>query len=439
MKHRPTLKQAEFLLRADAAEALYGGAAGGGKSDALLMAALQFADVPGYAAILFRRTYTDLALPGALMARAAAWLGGTAARWEDKAKTWHFPSGATLSFGYLDASNDKYRYQSSEFQFVGFDELTQFPEEDYLYLFSRLRRLTDSRVPLRMRAATNPGGIGHAWVKRRFLSEAGLRDGRLFVPARLDDNPHLDREEYARALLNLDPFTRRQLLEGDWSEFQGNHFHPAGWPRYRLSGDAFALDGRRPLILASDAWRFAVVDPATEAKRTADYTCILVCAVAPGGELLILDVLRRQLDVGDIVAALAAVCRAWRPLAFVGLECVAFQRLLAAEAARHPDIPSPIRPLKPRGKGKLARAVAAINKAEAGEVYLPHEAGWLDDFVTEVAAFTGLRNQHDDQVDCLAYAVLAANEFRDELDTEPPWGVLVPGRRDPFAPWPGGW
>src|SRR5262245_15565615 len=81
IKHKPTAKQAEFLALAEASEVLYGGAAGGGKSDALLMGALQFVDVSGYAAILFRRTYTDLSLPGALMSRATEWLGDTAARW----------------------------------------------------------------------------------------------------------------------------------------------------------------------------------------------------------------------------------------------------------------------------------------------------------------------------------------------------------------------
>lgn len=218
--HEPTPKQAEFLLMEDR-EAMFGGSAGGGKSDALLMAALQYVEVPNYAAILFRRTYADLALPGALMDRARGWLAGTAARWSERDKTWTFPSGATLSFGYLEHENDKYRYQSAEFQFIGFDELTQFTESQYRYLFSRLRRLEGSKVPLRMRAASNPGGVGHEWVRQRFIIEKN----HLFVPAKLDDNPHLDRDEYIRSLRELDPVTRQQLLDGDWSARQaGNKF-----------------------------------------------------------------------------------------------------------------------------------------------------------------------------------------------------------------------
>jgi predicted phage terminase large subunit-like protein len=211
--HLPTSKQKAFL-DLDCREALFGGAAGGGKSDCLLMAALQHVDVPGYAAILFRRTFADLSLPGALMDRAREWLSGTAARWNEQEHTWHFPSGASITFGYLETENHKYRYQSAEFAFVGFDELTQFTESQYTYLFSRLRRLAGSDVPLRMRAASNPGGVGHEWVRSRFID--AVEPGRVFVSAKLTDNPYLDQAEYRASLMNLDPVTREQLLAGNW-------------------------------------------------------------------------------------------------------------------------------------------------------------------------------------------------------------------------------
>ena len=147
------------------------------------MAALQYVDVPGYAALLFRRTYADLNLPGALMDRAHQWLGATAARWNAHDHRWTFPSGATLTFGYLETERDKYRYQSSELQYIGFDELTQFPESQYTYLFSRLRRLGDSEVPLRMRSASNPGGEGHEWVRARFVDAQATRSASSSRPA----------------------------------------------------------------------------------------------------------------------------------------------------------------------------------------------------------------------------------------------------------------
>lgn len=230
--HWPHPPQEAFLWLENL-EALYGGAAGGGKSDALLIAALQYIDVPGYAALLLRKTFADLNLPGAIMNRSQAWLAGTSAKWNDNEKQWTFPSGATLTFGYLQTSNDRYRYQGAEFQFIGFDELTQFDEADYSYLLSRLRRPAEgilSQIPLRMRAASNPGGKGHRWVKRRFIDRAPAPDdpldtpercaARVFVPARLIDNPSVDQDAYTQALSGLDPQTRKQLLDGDWNARQ---------------------------------------------------------------------------------------------------------------------------------------------------------------------------------------------------------------------------
>lgn len=233
---KPTPRQQLFLDLEDKLEVFYGGAAGGGKSSALLMAALKYVHVPNYAALLLRRSYTDLALPGALMDRAYQWLNGKA-HWSGMEKKWTFPSGATVTFGYLATEVDKFNYQGAEFQYIGFDELSQFTESQYTYLFSRLRRLKDGNVPIRMRSGSNPGGVGALWVKERFIpddftpefaleervwdkegedEETGEKLTRYFVPARLDDNPHLDQTQYEFSLRNLDPVTRAQLRRGDW-------------------------------------------------------------------------------------------------------------------------------------------------------------------------------------------------------------------------------
>lgn len=208
--HDPFEKQVEFLILEDE-EAMYGGQAGGGKSDAILMAALQYVDVEDYAALILRRSYKDLSLPGALMDRSHAWLRHTKAKWNAIDHSWTFPSGATLTFGHLQHGNSIYQYQGSELQFVAFDELTQFTEQMYLYLFSRTRRLEGSIVPIRIRSASNPGGVGHQWVRQRFIFE-----DRPFIPASFRENPHIDREQYDKALDNLDWITRQQLKFGDW-------------------------------------------------------------------------------------------------------------------------------------------------------------------------------------------------------------------------------
>ncbi len=206
------------------------------------MAALQYVDVPGYSALLVRRTYADLSKPGALIHRAHEWLTGSGAKWNERDKQWTFPSGAILSFGYLETPIDRYRFQGAEYQFIGIDEISQLEEDSYTYLFSRLRRLKDSPVPVLMRCASNPGGIGADWVKERFIPdeftvddaieckvwEKEGKDGevRAFVPARLADNAALDQEEYRKALFQLDEVTGRQLLLGDWSVKQKGNIFP---------------------------------------------------------------------------------------------------------------------------------------------------------------------------------------------------------------------
>jgi predicted phage terminase large subunit-like protein len=211
----PSMPQKVFL-RTNAIEALFGGAAGGGKSSALLMAALQYVDIPGYSAILFRRTFADLSLPGALMDRFKAWVDEyDDVHWNANSYVATFPSGARISFGYLNNTNDYLRYKGSEFQFIGMDEVTEIRESDYRYLFSRLRRPASgplSQVPLRMRAASNPAPN---WVRQRFIVE-GTEKNRIFVPSKLTDNPGIDADSYRQALQALDPIERRRLEEGDW-------------------------------------------------------------------------------------------------------------------------------------------------------------------------------------------------------------------------------
>ena len=211
----PSITQKVFL-RSYALEGLFGGAAGGGKSSALLMAALQYVDVPGYSAILFRRTYADLSLPGALMDRFRQWVANyDDVHWNNNTYIATFPSGARISFGYLNNVNDYLRYKGSEFQFIGMDEVTEIRESDYRYLFSRIRRPASgplANVPLRMRAASNPAPN---WVRQRFIVE-GKTENRIFVPSMLTDNPGIDADSYRQSLAALDPVERRRLEMGDW-------------------------------------------------------------------------------------------------------------------------------------------------------------------------------------------------------------------------------
>lgn len=222
--HLPTPKQAELLMATER-EVLYGGAVGGGKSDALLMAALQYVQLPGYSAIIFRRTLSDLQQEDGLIPRSHDWLAGTDAHWNGQEHRWTFPSGASVSFGYMKTLNDRERYKSAAFTRQLWEELTTFKEAQYTYVQSRSRRKSGFPVPIQTFAATNPDGEGADWVADRFVCpdpDTGeprpelLEAGRRFIPATLDDNPHLDVEEYDQQLMLLDAVSRSQLRHGIW-------------------------------------------------------------------------------------------------------------------------------------------------------------------------------------------------------------------------------
>lgn len=392
--HQPTTKQAAFLLLNNR-ESLYGGAAGGGKSDALLMAALQYVDIPDYAALLLRRTYRDLSLPGALLPRADEWLSPTDARWHDESKTWYFPSGATLTFGYLENAKDQYRYQSSAFQFIGFDELTQFEENQYRYLFSRLRRLKGVTIPIRMRSATNPGGIGGPWVYQRFLVE-GKSKGRLFIPAKLEDNPHLDQDDYISSLDELDPVTKAQLLKGDWEiRESGNKFQRA-W--FKLVND-FPGDALKFVRF----WDLAATEP--KPGKDPDYT-VGTLAVIKEGVYYVIDVIRfrgtpmyleaqllqtAQLDHERFGNRLEIWIEQEGGASGKGYIDHLLRKVLVGFTARgqHPT------------KDKEFRSNPVSSAAEAGNIRLVR-GKWINDWLDEFEIFP--LGPHDDQVDSMSGA-----------------------------------
>ena len=311
----PSPPQQVFLLLDDHEEVFYGGAAGGGKSSALLMAALQYIDVPGYSALLLRRSFSDLEQPGALMDRARTWLSGTDAYPRAGGRRWIFPSGARIVFGYVSSHNDVLQYQSAEYQFIGIDELTEWEKRTYQFLFSRLRRprnvgqlppsddgVTLADVPLRMRSASNPGGPGHEWVKDHFVDRRTRADGVIFVPARVEDNPALDTESYLANLARLDPVDAARLAEGDWDvEDTGDVFDV---------GELGYLDEQpRKVIARVRYWDLAATEPSAR-NADPDWTVGALLAVDQHRRPVIEDVVRLRGEPSEVAAAIRSTAEA---------------------------------------------------------------------------------------------------------------------------------
>lgn len=245
---QPSQKQS-ILLSATDFEVLYGGAAGAGKSDGLLLDALGLQqDAIGnrnYQGILFRRTFPDLR---DLIDRSQELYPhiGEGGKYDKTSHIWTWPSGARIEFGHMQYDSDRFKYRGRAFQYIGWDELTLFPTDiPYRYLLSRVRTV-DPKITCYVRATTNPDGPGFRWVKEywriptegtstRFKikvtdPETGEESetGRRFISARLSDNPHLADSGYRKTLLLLSEEEQRALLMGRWEtpNIKGAYYAP---------------------------------------------------------------------------------------------------------------------------------------------------------------------------------------------------------------------
>ncbi len=307
---KPNAGPQTAFLAASEREVLYGGAAGGGKSYAMLADPLRYITHPQFSGLLLRHTTEEL--------RELVWKSQEmypkiipGIKWSERKFQWEVPGGGRLWMSYLDRDEDVLRYQGLSFSWIGFDELTQWATPfAWNYMRSRLRTAA-SDLPVYMRASTNPGNKGHAWVKKMFIDpcppgeafwatdiETGDRmvypEGhskagqplfkRRFIPARLSDNPYLTKSgDYETMLLSLPEHQRRQLLEGDWDVAEG-----AAFPEFKRS-----IHVVEPYSIPSDWARFRACD-----YGYGSFTAVIWFAVAPDESLVVY----RELYVTKVLA-----------------------------------------------------------------------------------------------------------------------------------------
>ena len=324
--------QEEFLSR-DEDEILYGGAKGGGKSFGLLFGGLRHIDKEKYRAIIFRRTYPKLQhlIDLSKLYFSHPPLNG---KYSSQTHRWTFPSGATFAFGSCKDQGSELTYQGHEYQYMGFDQLEEFTELQYLFLMAQ-NRTSDKSIPCRVRSTANPGGVGHLMCKKRFIDGKEpyktyrkvykLKNGQTitrtlaFIPATVYDNKILMEANpgYITNLLQLPPDVQKALLEGDWNIFAGQYFQewrdrlhvsipfkiPEGWIRFRMidygrtapfcclwgavdynkkvwiyreyyaTGKNADENAKKVVILSgTEKYSFTIIDPSVFAKTGQEYT-----------------------------------------------------------------------------------------------------------------------------------------------------------------------
>ena len=299
------------FLAATEQEVLYGGSAGGGKSYSLVVDPIRYFGNSQASMLLVRRSTEELreliSISKDLYPKAVPGI-----KFMERDKTWVAPSGATLWMSYLDRDDDVMRYQGQAFNWIGFDELTQWPTPyPWNYMRSRLRSSKDSGLPLYMRATTNPGGPGHQWVKKTFIDpsphnesfwatdidtgnvitwpKGHTKEGeplfkRKFIPATLFDNPYLAEDGmYEANLLSLPEHQRRQLLEGDWDIQEG-----AAFPEFNRKDHVV-----EPFDIPNSWVRFRACD-----YGYGSHTGVLWFTVSPAEQLIVY----RELYVSKVIA-----------------------------------------------------------------------------------------------------------------------------------------
>jgi predicted phage terminase large subunit-like protein len=427
---RPNPGPQEAFHASPSYEVFYGGAAGGGKTESLVLEALRFVHVPGYSAIIFRRTYPELRQARGVIDRSKFYYPQFGGRYNEQTFTWTFPGAVTIRFGHLEHEDSKYDHKSAEYAFVGFDELTSFTETQYLYLMSRLRTTaidpaTGKLIPVRLRAASNPGDVGHEWVKIRFIdslkpyeikyfkrSKDGDADipcephekgalSRQFIPANLYDNPklYLADPDYESRLLAMPLLERAQLLEGNWDILiAGNVFRPE-WFGKPITAAA---------VPEGTVW-WRGWDLATSVKTSADFTASFAVGFDKVGNVYLRDCIRLKLEWPKAKAIIKDTIRSETHVKRTLIEAKQHGLAAVQDFAVDPDLVGHNIKSVDVDTDKLSRALTWSARAEQGKVKLvalDAESGsvapWVNGFLLRAALFDGTGATADDEIDAVS-------------------------------------
>ncbi len=411
---------------------------------------------PGFSGLYLRRKGTNLK-KGAdnIIARSYAYFVPLGGKYNEGDKTWTFPNGSAIEFGSMNYESNKRDFQSAQYHRIAFDEVTEFTETQYTFMFTRLRKQVGFPIAVGVRGGTNPGGIGHAWVKRRFVTKEAIAamagmdwrtetpqgfvfeapDGRIFLPARLADNPHIDQEDYARRLtLRVGPILRARLLNGDWTITEDSIFD-VGWLRYYMQ-EGFLLNPMNSSleelletgINDRSMRRFVTVDTAGTSRDKAreqkgkppSWSCAAVWdTIAHNNKqwLFLRDMKRDRVGYRDLERMVVSAIEEWEvpecwienahfgPALYDRMKDLCPGLKLNMASTQWGIIKGTGRP------GKVERSTTLQTMMEDGRLFLPYaENSWLPDFEDEILGWTGNEDETSDQIDVGSYAALVATK-----------------------------
>ena len=388
-----------LLLSCPVRDILFGGARGGGKTDGLMGSWMAHACHYGAHArgIFFRRSMSELEEVQNRMMDVFTCIG---ASYKVSTKTWMMPGGAALKLRFLDADEDASKYQGHAYTWMAVDEAGNFPSPKPLDMLRACLRSVHG-VPCQLVLSANPGGKGHDWIKERYIDPARPLtpfqgpDGttRVFIPSRLQDNRMLMEKDpgYVDRLRSSGPsWLVRAWLDGDWNA--------------REEGALFKREWFQPFAALPDFDQVVIsLDTAFKTGAENDFSVATVWGAAKVGFYL-LDLWRSKVEFFQLKETVLQLAEKWPPSAVL-VEDKASGQSLIQEMKRATRLP--VLPIKV-DRDKLARAYAVTPTCEAGRVFLPERAPWLNDFLDELMMFpTG---PHDDQVDSLTQALEYLNK-----------------------------
>lgn len=394
----------QILLIFSTGSTLYGGARGGGKTEASLMGALQYVEYGDWKAGIFRLTFPDLSVPGAIMDRALDWLdenplleaAGISPHWDNSKKTFTFPSGAKVMFGHVQHEKDADKYQGSEFHHLIFDEAVQFTESKLTKIKGANRKKINDPLPLRIWYTGNPGGVSHDYFNERFVKGHGT-----FINSRYTDNPYLDHVKYEQIFEEIkdsDPILYRQWKFGDWEAIPEGKLFKRRWFTERL----YDVINER-VVKWLRFWDLAATKEEDDTKKGGpDWAVGGLFALGESGKAYLYDIIRMREDEDVVWDEIVDTAKAdGRHVQLrIEQEGAASGKMVIGRIAR--DLPGfDVDGQTIPRRAKLDRARSWVSFIKHGGLKIRDGVDWLTTLLNEVTSFP-TKGIHDDQVDVIS-------------------------------------